>query len=739
MIGGLLALTPVGNRLEEDIGLAWLFEARGSRPAPTEVMVVSLDRTSAEALRQPDKFRQWDRTLHAEVVDILRQRNAPVIVFDMVLEEPRSPGMDSFLSAAIEDANRVVLFQRLIRDRDGDKPVRPLSAFMQAADGLGSFPLPKIPSRVNYFWSFFPVIDDKASTEGNATARAGGSAAQHVHVETPTLPTVALQLQALRTIGRDAFVALLQESALESASRVPQRIGSAGELTTLMRALRRELAHATQAYDTLQATAHRYASGTPERRLLSALAKAYHEPSTRYLNYYGPARTIATISYRNLIDAARSGALDRLPDLSNTVVFVGGADISAVDQADGFLTVFTTDTGVDLSGVEIGATAYANLLHDQFIEPLPRWMTFALLLGLGCLLGFICVRLRAGAAVVGSLSIGLVYFVSAELVFAREQFWLPVVTPLAIQLPVALGIGVLWQYFTARRQRDLYNRGMRYYAPEQAVRRMETGAPLAAAAEVDYYTCLITDVAGYTTLTEKTNLRDQTALEQEYFDLVSRRIKEFHGEWLFIDGDSITGVWKSDGADEEGRRQACLAALAMNRDIREFNQKHPYTPFKTRIGLNHGELSAGNFGSDERGMYRVTGDTVNTAARIEGLNKKLGTEVLASGSVLRDLDGLHARFVGEFVMKGKTQKIDIYELRSENDSCTDEQAEMLMEFGKAMRVFRAEDWKGARAMFKGVAETYADGPSRYYEEKCEEYVAHPPRPGEGVVVILDEK
>ncbi len=114
-LGCVFALTLFGWKLERDYGLLWLFKARGSVPAPSEVVIVNIDKKSAIELNQAIKIRDWSRSLHAELIDKLVERDASVIVFDVFFDESRPTG-DSVLAAAIARSRRVTLFQRTEQD-----------------------------------------------------------------------------------------------------------------------------------------------------------------------------------------------------------------------------------------------------------------------------------------------------------------------------------------------------------------------------------------------------------------------------------------------------------------------------------------------------------------------------------------------------------------------------------------------------------------------------------------------
>ncbi len=84
------------------------------------------------------------------------------------------------------------------------------------------------------------------------------------------------------------------------------------------------------------------------------------------------------------------------------------------------------------------------------------------------------------------------------------------------------------------------------------------------------------------------------------------------------------------------------------------------------IGINTGEMIAGNIGSDTIMSYTVIGDNVNLGARLESLNKDFGTRILISEATRRQLKGTYdVRALGEVTVKGKTRPVAIFEVRTD--------------------------------------------------------------------------
>jgi adenylate cyclase len=134
------------------------------------------------------------------------------------------------------------------------------------------------------------------------------------------------------------------------------------------------------------------------------------------------------------------------------------------------------------------------------------------------------------------------------------------------------------------------------------------------------------------------------------------------------------------------------------------------------------------------------GDIVNTASRIEGLNKHLGTRALVSSEVIDQLGGLLTREIGSFRLKGKTQPIGIHELICRLDEADGKQREACGFFAEGLSAFRNRSWKEALEKFRQSLNILEkDEPSNYYITLCESYEQNPPEEPWDGVVHMDKK
>ena len=174
--------------------------------------------------------------------------------------------------------------------------------------------------------------------------------------------------------------------------------------------------------------------------------------------------------------------------------------------------------------------------------------------------------------------------------------------------------------------------------------------------------------------------------------------------------------------------------------MRSFNQSNQAVELPTRVSLHAGEIFLGNIGAGAHYEYGVTGDTVTTASRLDGLNKHLGTNILVSAEVIRDIDGFLPREIGRFLLKGKTQPVVAFELICRAEACTDRQKEACATFAEARQAFERRCWDDASEKFANSDKLFnGDSVSRFYLRLCAQYRSELPSENWSGMIAMDEK
>lgn len=175
-------------------------------------------------------------------------------------------------------------------------------------------------------------------------------------------------------------------------------------------------------------------------------------------------------------------------------------------------------------------------------------------------------------------------------------------------------------------------------------------------------TILHTDIEGFTGLVEARSPEDSFQMINEYYAVALEQVRLGSGVVSQFQGDSMQVIFNGPVPDPHHADSAVRTAILLQNAIR--GRSFAGVPLHTRIGICTGEVIAGNVGSDDRWNYTVVGNPVNTAARLEQLNKEYGTLVLVSGTTVDRLTGTFPlEPAGEVVVRGRRETIRVSSLQ----------------------------------------------------------------------------
>jgi adenylate cyclase len=723
--------------IEENTGLGLLFKLRGAGKAPRDAVVVSIDRESSEQLNLPDNPDKWPRSLHARLTDTLLGKGARVVVFDLHFIEPRSDKDDSLFAKAMEKARNVVICEPVrtgevpLSGGDGSsyssnhnivKVVPPIDRFCNSAVATAPFTLPRIPFKVAQCFTFDPGAGDS-----------------------PSMPMVALQLYAAQAF--EDFLRLLEKASPGQSGKLPIDCSTAIETRSVKELMRkiREIFEADpliaermlrelEGAKALSGDAYKY-------RMIKSLINMYRGPNHRYINFYGPPRTITTIPYHQALKLREGAEGYGKIDLKDKAVFVGLSESLLAERKDSFYTVFSRANGIFIGGVEIAATAFANLLEDTPVRPVGLSAYFLVILCWGIIAGFLCRMASVGAAALGIAGLCALYLAGAWYAFKTSDIWLPIVVPLLFQTPLAFFGGVIWNHVDTKKEHQKIRKAFEYYLPKDVVDQLVKNlGDVGAGSRTVYGVCLFTDAEHYTTLSETLDPKELGIFMNRYYETLFKPVKRHGGVVSNLAGDSMLAIWVATTPEAALRDKACLAAIDIDRAVKELYDPSDPLRLNTRIGLHYGDLFLGNIGGVDHYQHSAMGDIVNTASRIEGLNKHLGTRLLVSEEVIDQRSGFLTRELGTFRLKGKNKPIGIYELVCRIEEADGNQRRACGIFAESLDAFRRGSWNEATEKFHRIIESVGeDEPSRFYINLCERYEKHPPEgPWDGVV-SMDRK
>jgi adenylate cyclase len=206
-------------------------------------------------------------------------------------------------------------------------------------------------------------------------------------------------------------------------------------------------------------------------------------------------------------------------------------------------------------------------------------------------------------------------------------------------------------------ERDMIRRTLGRYVPEQVAEillRDDGGlAPTEAEATV-----LFCDVAGFTALTETLGPIRIVEVLNAYFSRMTEILEAYGGVVTQFQGDAILAIFNVPIQANDHAEQACNAGVQMRHAVK--TEVFSGQSLHNRIGINTGSVVAGAVGAEGRLTYTVHGDAVNRAARLESLNKDMGTFILISESTAQLVKKLKLTKVGESEVRGQQGGVTLY-------------------------------------------------------------------------------
>jgi adenylate cyclase len=208
------------------------------------------------------------------------------------------------------------------------------------------------------------------------------------------------------------------------------------------------------------------------------------------------------------------------------------------------------------------------------------------------------------------------------------------------------------------------------FVPRDLVQRIvESGAMEGRSGMRETVTVLFSDIRDFTTIAEQHPPEDVVDMLSAYFDVMYRSIEAHRGCIVQFLGDGVYAMWNAPVREPDHVALSCRCAVDLQMAIDRFNAQRRAEgapALETRIGIHTGPAVVGNVGAEARLQYTAMGDTVNVAARLEGMNKQYGTRILVSGTVQAACaDGFVWRRLGSSQAKGREEAIELYELVAE--------------------------------------------------------------------------
>lgn len=395
---------------------------------------------------------------------------------------------------------------------------------------------------------------------------------------------------------------------------------------------------------------------------------------------------------------------DSLVELKDKIVFIGA-------NAAGLSDIKSTPMSPiePFPGVEIHATVTNNLLESDFITTVSDLTKNLILVFIALILLGVILLAPSNINIPVSIFILITVIATGLILFGSARIWFPTAELFLSALFITI-VGYTTKYVTEDAKKRAIRSAFDLYLQKELVEQIiEEPELLKLGGDKKELTVLFSDLAGFTTLSEKTPPEELVKFLNEYLSEMTDIVFKNKGTLDKYIGDAIMAFWGAPVPEEDHAYYACKCVLEMEEKLKELQQKWESQGLPAphvRYGLNTGDMVVGNMGSKERFSYTVLGDHVNLGARLEPANKDFGTKILISEFTYQKVkDRFLSREVALMKAKGKTKPIRIYELIAEAGSETAKKEQAFTElFHRALNHYYDREWELAESNFREASE-----------------------------------
>ncbi len=439
------------------------------------------------------------------------------------------------------------------------------------------------------------------------------------------------------------------------------------------------------------------------------------------INYRGREKTFPHISITDILHEDVPGDV-----LKDKIVLVGATAVGIYDLR-------VTPFGTTFPGLEIHANIIDSILNQDFLQQ-PGWTSIfdvlAILLA-GLFLGIVLPRAGVVPGALAGLSLFIGYIALCQYLFSAQGLILNLVYPLTVMIIIYVAITAYRYLAEASQKKFIKDAFSTYMAPSVVNQLIQSPEKLVLGGEKRVITAFFSDVQGFTSISEKLTPVELVELLNEFLTEMTDIILAHEGTVDKFEGDAIIAMFGAPNPLVNQAEVACRSCIEMQKKLVELRatwKTEGRPELKMRIGLCTGSAVVGNMGSKNRMDYTMMGDTVNTAARLEGVNKAYECFTLVSESTFSKIgNGIVGREIDSINVVGKEKPITIYELIGYHEDVDAPRRETLDNYTRGLNAYRKQDWNRALVFFnQGLAAIPDDGPSKTMLARCHDYKVNPP-------------
>ncbi len=440
------------------------------------------------------------------------------------------------------------------------------------------------------------------------------------------------------------------------------------------------------------------------------------------LNFLGPGMVFPTISAADVL--AGTVAPEKL---AGKLVLVGYTDAARDRVATPF------DAGVP--GVVIHATLVHNILHGELLQHAPGYFGPAMLLAFGAVMTLLQlrrIRQRRGwvSGAVGAVLV-LGWLAGAYILFLNGIL-VAVAAPVSGVVIIALAATTVALAIEGREKASLRAAFGQYVTGSLVEKILDDPSQVRLGGERRQLTVLFSDIRGFSSFSEQMQPDELSSFLNEYLSPMTHLVLHEGGMLDKYIGDAVMAVYGAPLPQAHHAAAACRTALAMQAEIQRLNiawNQRGLPAIAVGVGINTGDMSVGNMGSDVRFDYTVMGDAVNLASRLEGLTKEVGCAILCGPEVPQAVGNEFVfRELDRVRVKGRGGSVQVYELLG-----TPEQSRLaapaIAAYAQALALYRNREFpEAARALEAFLAAHPGDLAAKKLLARLEIMAQNPPGP-----------
>ena len=447
----------------------------------------------------------------------------------------------------------------------------------------------------------------------------------------------------------------------------------------------------------------------------------YHIPLDKVgrlsVNFRGPSHHFKYISAADILDGSFN-----VEDIKEKFILVGTSAVGLFD-----LRSIPFDSAI--AGVEVHANALDNILKGDYLEKSADMVVYDLMAIFSIVFLFFIIFSVAKSWLIPPLAIVMLYGLF-ELFFSllfEQGIVLNLLFPLvAYTLTLVISVGI--DYITASRQKEQAKRmlGKKVSPAVMEYLLAHSKEDLVASREVEA-TIFFSDIRSFTTISEKIGSPDRLIhMLNAYMTPMVENIVSHKGTIDKFIGDAIMAYWNAPvkvGNHADQAVKSAIEQIDMLVDINKIITPEYDVEIAIGIGVHTGVVTAGDMGSEGRSDYTIIGDNVNLASRLEGLTKQYGAQVLISHATFIALKNEYkTRSIDLVEVKGKSEAVEIHEVICSNKTVTEEE---LLEYEKAIKLFRNAEVNAAYVIFSSLSKESNSLLYSFYMKRCEEFLQDP--------------